>query len=192
MEKLDRVTIDPKICQGQPTLRGTRITGSVVLKMLAGGKSVPDVLTAYPELEVEDVQQAMRYAAWVVSDQILARSACPMEVAPVRFLADVNLSPLTVTAPAKDGMDIARVSDVLPANASDETILDLARREERVVITQDMDFSALLALGGRAAAVNASSSDPAWTGSDCDGIDHGFFECAIATSKHELVTSGAR
>lgn len=66
----------------------------------------------------------------------------------MRFLADMNLSPLTVSALTADGMDIVRVSDVLPANASDETILDLARREGRVVITQDLDFSALLALGG--------------------------------------------
>jgi uncharacterized protein (DUF433 family) len=52
-----------------------RITVSVVLKMLAAGKSVQDVLAAYPELEAEDIQQAMRYAAWVVSDQISALSA---------------------------------------------------------------------------------------------------------------------
>ncbi len=75
MEKLDRVTIDPKVCLGQPTLHGTRITISVVLKMLAGGKSVQEVLAAYPELETEDVQQAIRYAAWVVSDQMPALSA---------------------------------------------------------------------------------------------------------------------
>ena len=75
MEKLDRITIDPSICLGQPTLRGTRITVSVVLKMLAGGKSVPDVLQAYPELKAEDMQQALRYAAWIVSDQIPALSA---------------------------------------------------------------------------------------------------------------------
>ena len=75
MEKLDRVTIDPKVCLGQPTLHGTRITVSVVLKMLAGGKSVQEVLAAYPELETEDVQQAIRYAAWVVSDQMPALSA---------------------------------------------------------------------------------------------------------------------
>ncbi len=70
MEKLDRITIDPNICLGQPTLRGMRVTVTVVLKMLAGGRSVEDVLRAYPELEAEDVQQAMRYAAWVVSDQM--------------------------------------------------------------------------------------------------------------------------
>lgn len=75
MEKLDRVTVDPNICLGQPALHGTRITVSVVLKMLAAGKSVQDVLAAYPELDAEDVQQAMRYAAWVVSDQIVAKSA---------------------------------------------------------------------------------------------------------------------
>ena len=75
MDKLDRITIDPKVCLGQPTLRGMRITVSVVLKMLAGGKSVEEVLKAYPELEAEDVQQAIRYAAWVVSDQIPAASA---------------------------------------------------------------------------------------------------------------------
>lgn len=75
MKTLDRITVDPDVCLGQPTLRGTRITVSVVLKMLAGAKSIPEVLAAYPELETEDVQQAIRYAAWVVSDQIPAQSA---------------------------------------------------------------------------------------------------------------------
>ena len=64
IERLDRITIDPNVCLGQPTLRGMRITVSVVLKMLAAGKSVQDVLAAYPELETEDVQQAMCYAAF--------------------------------------------------------------------------------------------------------------------------------
>ena len=70
MAKLDRITINPDVCLGQPTIRGMRITVSVILKMLAGGRSIQEVLDAYPELEVEDVQQAVQYAAWVVSDQI--------------------------------------------------------------------------------------------------------------------------
>jgi uncharacterized protein (DUF433 family) len=70
MEKLDRITVDPRICLGQPTVRGTRITVSVILKMLAAGKTTQDVLEAYPELDREDVYQAMKYAAWIVSDQI--------------------------------------------------------------------------------------------------------------------------
>jgi uncharacterized protein (DUF433 family) len=70
MERLDRITVNPNVCLGQPTIRGMRITVSVILKMLAAGKSIQEVLEAYPELEVEDVHQAIKYAAWVVSDQI--------------------------------------------------------------------------------------------------------------------------
>ena len=70
LKNLDRITINPNVCLGQPTVRGMRITVSVILKMLAGGKSVAEVLEAYPELEEEDVLQSLRYAAWVVSDQL--------------------------------------------------------------------------------------------------------------------------
>jgi uncharacterized protein (DUF433 family) len=75
MTTLERIVIDPGICLGQPAVRGTRITVSVILKMLAGGKSVDEVLAAYPELTEADVQQAMQYAAWVVSDQLLTSPA---------------------------------------------------------------------------------------------------------------------
>ena len=71
MEKLDRIQINPKICLGQPVVRGTRITVSVILKLLASGRSIEDIVELYPELEVADIQEAMQYAAWVVSDQLL-------------------------------------------------------------------------------------------------------------------------
>ena len=70
MELLDRITINPNVCLGQPTIRGMRITVSVILKMLAGGNSVQQVIDAYPELEADDIRQAMKYAAWIVSDQL--------------------------------------------------------------------------------------------------------------------------
>lgn len=75
MEKLDRIQINPKICLGQPVIRGTRITVSVILRLLASGRSVEDVIENYPELEVADVHEAMKYAAWVVSDQLLETEA---------------------------------------------------------------------------------------------------------------------
>ncbi len=75
MEKLDRIQINPKICLGQPVIRGTRITVSIILKLLANDKSIEDIIDMYPELEVPDVQEAMKYAAWVVSDQILETQA---------------------------------------------------------------------------------------------------------------------
>jgi uncharacterized protein (DUF433 family) len=75
MEKLDRITINPEVCLGQPTIRGMRLTVSVILKMLANGHTVQEVLDAYPELEEEDVRQALEYAAWLASDQHLVRTA---------------------------------------------------------------------------------------------------------------------
>jgi uncharacterized protein (DUF433 family) len=47
-----------------------RITVSVILRMLAGGQTVEEVLQAYPELEAADIHQALKYVAWVVSDQV--------------------------------------------------------------------------------------------------------------------------
>lgn len=66
----------------------------------------------------------------------------------IRFLANMNISPKSVDALRRQGWDILRVSELLPLNASDQEILDLGRQEGRVVVTQDLDFSTLLALGG--------------------------------------------
>lgn len=60
-ETLDRITIDPNICLGQPTIRGMRITVAFVLKLLASNLSIQEILDAYPELELEDIQQALSY-----------------------------------------------------------------------------------------------------------------------------------
>lgn len=69
MKPLDRITIDPEICLGQPTIRGMRITVSVILKFVAGDMTRKEILGAYPELEEEDIVQALKYAAWVSSEQ---------------------------------------------------------------------------------------------------------------------------
>ena len=64
------------------------------------------------------------------------------------FLADMDISPRTVEALCQRGWDIVRVSRFLLVNARDAEILQLARQQGRVMVTQDLDFSALLALGG--------------------------------------------
>jgi predicted nuclease of predicted toxin-antitoxin system len=65
----------------------------------------------------------------------------------LRFLADVHISPLTVAALKLQGYEILRSTDLLPANAADIDILELARVEGRIIITQDLDFSMLIAVG---------------------------------------------
>lgn len=66
----------------------------------------------------------------------------------LRFLVDMNLSPSIVTDLQQRRWDILRVSQVLPMDAEDFEILEFARQQNRVIITQDLDFSSLLALGG--------------------------------------------
>lgn len=70
MKELDRITVDPEICLGQPTIRGMRITVSVILKQIASGMTTKEILEAYPELEEADVAQALRYAAWLSSEKM--------------------------------------------------------------------------------------------------------------------------
>ncbi len=68
--KIERITVDPQVCMGQPTIRGMRITVAFVLKLLASGMSVPAILEAYPELEEEDIRQSLLYAAWLAAEQV--------------------------------------------------------------------------------------------------------------------------
>lgn len=60
----------------------------------------------------------------------------------------MNISPQTVAVLRGQGWDVVRVSEVMPARATDAEILELARQNQRVVVTQDLDFSALLAVSG--------------------------------------------
>ncbi len=72
---LDRIVIKQDVCLGQPTIRGLRITVAFVLKLLANQLSVAEIIQAYPELEAEDIKQALNYAAWTVSDQQISISS---------------------------------------------------------------------------------------------------------------------
>ncbi|RPI25142.1 MAG: DUF433 domain-containing protein [Acidobacteria bacterium] len=69
--QLDRITVDPTDCLGQPTVRGLRIAVTVLLKLLCGWQDCRRSPGSVPELEPEDVRPAIQYGAWVVSDRVL-------------------------------------------------------------------------------------------------------------------------
>lgn len=64
---LERVVIDPEICSGKPTVRGTRIWVGLVLGFLADGMTTQDILDNYPQLTEEDVRACLVYAARLTS-----------------------------------------------------------------------------------------------------------------------------
>jgi uncharacterized protein (DUF433 family) len=60
---VERIEINPDICNGRPIIKGTRITVQTVLEFLGAGDSVEDVLEAYPSLQRVDVLAGLKYAA---------------------------------------------------------------------------------------------------------------------------------
>lgn len=61
---LARITHDPQVMGGRPCIRGMRVTVGMILGLLAAGRSVEEVLAAYPYVERDDVRAALSYAAW--------------------------------------------------------------------------------------------------------------------------------
>jgi uncharacterized protein (DUF433 family) len=66
-----RITVDPNQMGGVPCIRGLRIPVASVVGMVADGMSEPDILEAFPDLEQEDIREALRYAAEAVREREL-------------------------------------------------------------------------------------------------------------------------
>lgn len=69
MARLDRITFDPKVLSGRACVRGLLISVALVVNLLANGLTQTEILNEYPDLEAEDISQALRYAATLVSDK---------------------------------------------------------------------------------------------------------------------------
>jgi uncharacterized protein (DUF433 family) len=70
MTPLDRITFDPQIMGGRACIRGMRIPVSVIVKQVAAGASLPEILLDYPDLEEADIRQALAYAAWLSQEEV--------------------------------------------------------------------------------------------------------------------------
>ncbi len=63
MSRLDRITSDPAVCHGQPTVRGLRYTVESLLELLASGMTIDDVLEDHPDLERDDLLAVLEFGA---------------------------------------------------------------------------------------------------------------------------------
>ncbi|GAN32585.1 MAG: DUF433 domain-containing protein [Candidatus Brocadia sp. AMX2] len=66
----DRITFDPKIMGGRACIRGMRIPVSVIVGQIAHGATVEEIFADYPDLEAEDIRQALEYAAWLTQEEV--------------------------------------------------------------------------------------------------------------------------
>jgi len=67
---LNKITINPNVCNGKPTIRGMRISVKTILEYLAAGESIENILKAYPILEREDISAALQYASAILDKNI--------------------------------------------------------------------------------------------------------------------------
>jgi uncharacterized protein (DUF433 family) len=66
----DRITFDPGVMGGRACIRGMRMTVSLVVNLVANGMSTVDIVREYPELEAEDIRQALQYASALANEEI--------------------------------------------------------------------------------------------------------------------------
>lgn len=71
LKDLDRITFDPKIMRGKACIRGMRIPVSLILNLVANGKTTREIIEDYPYLEPEDIQQSLLYAAWLSEEKVI-------------------------------------------------------------------------------------------------------------------------
>ena len=66
----ERISVDSKICHGQVCIKGTRIPVHQVIRMLANGDKIEELLEDYPSLKAEDIYACLNYAASLAEEQI--------------------------------------------------------------------------------------------------------------------------
>jgi uncharacterized protein (DUF433 family) len=74
MISFDRITMNSDLCHGKPCVRGLRYPVSMVLDLLGSGMSSQEILADYPDLEAEDIQACLQFAARLSDVKSLARA----------------------------------------------------------------------------------------------------------------------
>jgi uncharacterized protein (DUF433 family) len=70
--KFDRITLNPEVCFGKPCIRGMRMPVASVLGYLGSGMAIKEILKSWPELEADDIYQALAYASWAMDESVLS------------------------------------------------------------------------------------------------------------------------
>ena len=66
----DRITFDPAVMGGRACIRGMRMTVSLVVNLVSNGMSTEDIVREYPDLEAEDIREALQYASALANEEI--------------------------------------------------------------------------------------------------------------------------
>jgi uncharacterized protein (DUF433 family) len=67
MKQLTRITLNPEVMGGKPCIRGMRVTVGTIVGLMASGRSISEILQAYPYLEAADIYESLTYGAYLIS-----------------------------------------------------------------------------------------------------------------------------
>jgi uncharacterized protein (DUF433 family) len=70
MQQFKRITFSPTMMGGQACVRGMRIPVSLIVNLVANGMTTDEIVKEYPDLEPEDIQEALFYASWVTREEL--------------------------------------------------------------------------------------------------------------------------
>ncbi|YAG11518.1 hypothetical protein NSTC745_00775 [Nostoc sp. DSM 114161] len=132
---LQRITHNPDICHGKPCIRGLRYPVELILELLSSGMTNEEILADYDDLEYEDIQAVLLFAARLNPSQKHS-SNCLM-----KFLVDAQL-PVRLARFLKASVyDTIHTRDLPDQNATpDNEINAISIAENRILITKDVDF----------------------------------------------------
>lgn len=70
MKRFKRITFNPNIMGGQACIRGMRIPVSLVINLVANEMTTENIIKEYPDLEPEDIKEALQYASWLAKEEL--------------------------------------------------------------------------------------------------------------------------
>lgn len=73
--KFERITLDPYKCFGKPCIRSMRMPVASILSYLSSAMTIEEILNEWPELEREDIYQALGYASWAMEERVVSLAA---------------------------------------------------------------------------------------------------------------------
>lgn len=70
MKEFKRITFNKEIMGGQACIRGMRIPVSLIINLIANGMTIKEIIKEYPDLEAEDIKEALQYASWLAKEEL--------------------------------------------------------------------------------------------------------------------------
>lgn len=134
----NRISIDPDVLVGKPTIKGTRLAVDFIIELLSQGWSNDDILRNYPGISVANRYACLSYA----SAALKSERVYSLQIWSVRLLADESFPGDIVQALRQKGHDVFWVRMEAPG-IPDPEVLSLAQEDSRILMTFDKDFGEL-------------------------------------------------